>query len=329
LNEKCKDLFPTSVIEKIEKLKGYDISQQSKLTELIIILERYLATLSKDERKRIENELENRMADYLKERKRDLEKTGIVKIDLKDFKILATGEIPGRILNQFSLDEYKNYLRAATTIGERFWLFGFWPRGESANDVYVLNKDLKIVGSIKDLGITERIYSARFIEDKGYLVTFREKDPFYVLDLSNPEKPELKGELKIPGYSSYLHPIEKDKILGIGKEGWKVKISLFDVSDPENPKEIDKYILDESWSDILKTHHAFLQDKKHQIFFLPASRGGYIFSYKNEKLELKRVVSDIFAKRAVYINDYLYIVGENKLVVLNELNWEKVNEIEY
>jgi uncharacterized secreted protein with C-terminal beta-propeller domain len=292
-------------------------------------LEKYKSSLEEDERRRVENEFQNRISDYAKEKRRDLEKTGILKIDLESFEIKAHGEIPGKILNQFSLDEYKNYLRIATTVGENSWIFGRWIGGESANDVYVLDKNLKVVGSVKDLGLTERIYSARLIEDKGYLVTFRQTDPFYVLDLSNPEKPELKGQLKIPGYSSYLHPITKDKILGIGKEGWQVKISLFDVSDPENPKELDKYILDESWSDILNTHHAFLLDSKHQIFFLPGSRGGYIFSYKDNKLELKRAVSEISAKRAIYINDYLYIIGENKIVVLNELNWEKIKELEF
>ena len=116
---------------------------------------------------------------------------------------------------------------------------------ESANDVYVLDKNLKITGQVLDLGLTERIYSVRFIQDKGYVVTFRQIDPFYVLDLSDPENPALKGELKIPGYSSYLHPITKDKILGIGKEGSNVKISLFDVKDPENPSEAAKYTLQE------------------------------------------------------------------------------------
>ena len=94
---------------------------------------------------------------------------------------------------------------------------------------------MKIEGSVVDLGQGERIYSVRFIEDKGYVVTFKQVDPFYVLDLSDPMNPEKKGELKIPGYSSYLHPITKDKILGIGEENNKVKISLFDVSDPADP----------------------------------------------------------------------------------------------
>ena len=201
--------------------------------------------------------------------------------------------------------------------------------GESANDVYILDENLEITGSVKDLGLTERIYSARFIADKGYLVTFRQVDPFYVLDLSDPKNPELKGELKIPGYSSYLHPITKDKILGIGKEGSQVKISLFDVESPENPSELAKYTLNEYWSDILNTHHAFLLDKKHEIFFLPGSKGGYIFSYEGNQLKLTRAVSDIRARRAIYINDYLYIIGDDKIAVLNEIDWEKVNELEF
>jgi len=228
------------------------------------------------------------------------------------------------------LDEYEENLRIATTFGERFGCRGFGTGGrESANDVYVLDKNLKIIGAIKDLGMQERIYSARFIGDSGYLVTFRETDPFYVLDLSNPKKPELKGELKIPGYSSYLHPITEDKILGIGKENWQVKISLFDVSQVENPKESDKYLLDESWSDILNTHHAFLLDTKHDVFFLPGSKGGYVFSYKDDKLKLIKAVSEISARRAIYINDYLYIIGDDKIVVLNENDWEKINEMKF
>lgn len=327
LKEKGRDLVPSWLIEKLEKLESYEISDAAKYTEFTILLERYYNSLDNDERLRVENEIQNRMSDYFIEHKRELEKTGIIKIKLAKFEISATGNIPGRPLNQFSLDEYNGNLRVATTVGEGFW--GFGGQGESANDVYILNENLKVIGSVKDLGVTERIYSVRFIGDKGYIVTFRQIDPFFVLDLSNPEKPKLKGQLKIPGYSSYLHPLTKDKILGVGKEEPKVKISLFDVSDPEKPTEIAKYNLDEYWSDILNTYHAFVLDEKHQIFFLPGGRGGYIFSYKGNKLELERAVSDISAKRAIYINDYLYIIGENKIVVLNELNWEKVNELEF
>lgn len=327
LKEKGGSIFPSWVIEKIEKLSGYDISEQAKLTEFNIILEQFYNSLNNDERMRVQNELTNRMSDYQKEHKRELEKTGIVKIGLDKFEILATGSVSGTPLNQFSLDEYQDYLRVATTVGGGggFWWWGGF--GESANDVYVLDENLKEAGSVKDLGLTERIYSARFIEDKGYLVTFRQVDPFYVLDLSDPKNPQLKGELKIPGYSSYLHPVAEDRILGIGQESWKVKVSLLDVSSASNPKEADKYILDESWTDVANNHHAFLLDSKHEIFFLPGGRGGYIFSCKGDKLELKRAVSDIIARRAIYLDDYLYIIGDDKIVVLNELTWEKVKEL--
>ncbi len=319
LKEKCTDLVDNQVIEKINKLNSYDISNRAKMMEMQIIIEQYYSSLSDDERMRIENEFSNRYKDYYKEHKRELEKTGIAKIGL-NMEMLDVGNIPGRLLNQFSLDEYESYLRVATTVGKR---------SDSVNDVYVLDENMDIVGSVKDMGETEKIYSVRFLQDKGYVVTFREIDPFYVLDLSDPENPEIKGELKIPGYSSYLHPITKDKILGIGKEDSKVKISLFDVSSPENPVETSKYTLSEYWSDILNTHHAFLIDKKHKIFFLPGSKGGYVFSYENDKLKLEKTVSDIRAKRAVYIDDYLYIVGDDKIVVLDENSWERVKELEF
>jgi len=331
LQEKGQDLVPVSMIEQLKKLDSYDISENAKMTELQVIFENHLSSLDEDERLKIENELNNRLTDYHQDHQRDLEKTALVKIDLENFNIGATGIIPGQMLNQFSLDEYENYLRVATTVGERRW-WGL-PLGEqgavSANDIYILDRDLKIAGSIQDLGLGEKIYSARFLEDKGYLVTFRQTDPFFVLDLSNPAKPELKGQLKIPGYSSYLHPITKDEILGIGKEESQVKISLFEVIDASRPEEKAKYTLNEYWSDILDTHHAFLLDSKHEIFFLPGAAGGYVFSYQENKLQLIKAVSNINAKRALYINDYLYIIGDDKLIVLNEINWEKVKEIKF
>ncbi|MDP2929990.1 MAG: beta-propeller domain-containing protein [bacterium] len=330
LQGKARQLFPSWVMDKVEKLTNYDLSQQTKITELQYILQKYQDSLDNDERLKLNNELANRFSDYLKENQRETEKTGIIKIGLDNFSVTATGGVPGHPLNQFSLDEYEGNLRIATTVGQGWW--GWWgfntAAAETANDVYVLNKNLDLLGSIKDLGLAERIYSARFVGDKGYLVTFRQTDPFYVLDLSNPRKPELKGELKIPGYSSYLHPISDNLILGIGSESGQVKVALFDVSDPANPKEAAKYILSESWSDALNTHHAFLLDQKHKIFFLPGGQGGYVFSYEGNGLEMKKAVSDISAKRAIYLNDYLYIIGDNKITVLNELDWQKVNELD-
>jgi uncharacterized secreted protein with C-terminal beta-propeller domain len=306
-----RDLVSEEVLKRVKKLLEYDISNQAKSVEIQMIIQQYALSLSKDERKKFENEFWNRMRDYRTEHKRELEKTQIVKISL-DLKAKAVGEVPGRLLNQFSLDEYNGFLRIATTVSD-------------ANDLYVLDESLKVVGSLLNFGEDERIYSVRFIGDTGYVVTFRQTDPFFVIDLSDPSKPVMRGKLKIPGYSSYLHPLKNDLILGVGKEGNSVKISVFDVSNPEEPKEVAKYTLKEHWSDLLRTHHAFMIDPKHEIFFLPAATGGYIFSYK-DKLELLKAI-DMPAIRALYIDDYLYVIGK-KIVVYDEITWEKVNELD-
>jgi len=312
------DFFPFD----IGQIKGYDISSTAKYAEMEVLLSNFIRSLNNDDLLKFQNEMENRGNTYFKQHIRELERTGIARISLNTLEVGAAGNVPGRPLNQFSLDEYNKYLRIAVTVGQNN-MFGT----ESANDLYVLNSALAITGSVKDMGITERIYSARFIADRGYIVTFRQTDPFYVIDLSDPAKPELKGELKIPGYSGYLHPISEHKILGIGKEGNNIKISLFDVTSAANPKEAAKYTLNEYYSDILNNHHAFLLDSKHQVFFLPGQQGGYVFSYAGEKLELKKAVSGIQAKRALYLDDYMYILGD-KIVVLNENTWEKVKELE-
>jgi len=290
--------------------------------------------LGADEQLKSKNETQNRMSDYYKKHKRDLEKTGIIKVDLDKLQIAASGAVPGHLLNNFAMDEYQNNLRVATTVGSQWGIFGGLGGNGTVNDVYVLDKNLKVSGSVKDLGETEQIYSVRFVGDKGYVVTFRQIDPFFVLDLSNSKNPVMAGELKIPGYSSYLHPLDATHILGIGIEGSKVKISLFDVSDKNNPIELDKYILDEYWSEVANNYHAFLLDKKHNIFFLPGSKGGYVFSYsdpvrsnQNYKLMLKKAISQNLVKRAIYINDYLYIIADDKITVLNESDWQKASEL--
>jgi uncharacterized secreted protein with C-terminal beta-propeller domain len=326
LKEKGTDLFPTTLISKLEKVSAYDISSSSKWTELQNELNKYYNSLSSDDNLRITNEFNNRLTDYSKTHFRDLEKTAIVKIGLNNLDIVSTGNVPGKLLNQFSVDEYNNNLRVAVTIGGTWNLLG--SRTTSTNDIYVLDDKLSTIGSIKDLGTTERIYSARFIGNRGYLVTFRQTDPFYVLDLSIPTAPAMKGELKIPGYSAYLHPITDNIILGVGKENSQVKLSLFDVTSPENPTEISKYSLTDYWTEVESNHHAFLLDKTHNVFFIPASQGGYIFSYKENKLTLVKTIKDYNIKRAVYINDYLYMLGDDKMTVLDENSWEKVGELE-
>ncbi len=323
-------LAPSDIVDRLVKVAGYDISQAAKQAEMQYLLQKWLGGLTGDEQLKLQNDLANKMADYYKVHARELQRTGIVKVSTADLSVAASGSVPGSLLNQFSMDEYQDHLRVAVTVGGRGsvwnWQFGAQP-GESVNDVYVLDAGLKQTGSVLDMGKGERIYSVRFINDRGFVVTFKETDPFYVLDLSNATSPQLRGELKIPGYSSYLHPLAPNVILGVGKENNQVKLSLFDVSDPANPAEKAKYTLDEYWTDVMNTHHAFLLDDRHQIFFMPGGKGGYVFSYAGGGLSLARAVSDIQAKRAIYINDYLYIVGEDKIVVLNEADWQQVNRL--
>jgi uncharacterized secreted protein with C-terminal beta-propeller domain len=288
--------------------------------ELGVIIDAWKKSLTKDENLRIETELENRFQDYYKNNKRSLANTGIVKINIKNLQLEASGAIPGAPLNQFSLDEYNGNLRIATTLGGR-WDSVFASNSDSANELYVLGDDLKILGQLLDLGLTERIYSARFIGDKAYVVTFRQIDPFYVIDLSDPKNPTKKGELKIPGYSSYLHPINKDRILGIGEENNKVKISLFDVSNASDPKELAKYSLDEYYTEGNSNHRAFTIDEKYKVFFLPASKGAYILSYAEDKLSLVRAAQMNQVKRAIFINDYFYIIAEKQIKVYDQKTW--------
>lgn len=321
------DLISPEVTSKLTKLKTYDISAEAKYVELTSIIDKYQQGLDTDDRTRVETELQNRMTAYYKEHSREFILTGIVKIDQETLEYEAIGAVPGYPLNQFALDEYNTNLRIATTIGSNWWL-GFGNSQETTNDVYVLDSEMRTIGSVIDLGLSESIYSVRFIGNAGYIVTFLQTDPFYVLDLSNPRAPEVEGELKIPGYSSYLHPISKTIVLGVGQEDGKVKLSLFDVSNPQFPQEVSKYTLDEYWTEVSTNHHAFMIDTEHSVFFLPGSNSGYVFSYAGDQLSLTKAVGEVQARRALYIDNYLYVIGDNEIVILDENNWERVKDLQ-
>lgn len=316
-----RDLLPSEVIIKIDTILAYDISYYSKFYEIQLVMYDYYNSLSDESRTKLLNDIDKRINDYRIEHKRDLIKTGIIKISFNngDLTLSNVNEIPGRLLNQFSLDEYNGYLRTAVTVGVE----------NLSNDIYVLDTGLNIVGSLIDLGLDERVYSARFVGDKGYLVTFRQTDPFFVLDLSNPITPSLKGELKIPGFSSYLHPLNDGTILGIGRENSTVKLSLFDVSNVENPTESTKYNLNDYWSEVLYNHHAFMIDKRNNLFFLPGSNGGYFFSYDNgSTLNLLKHITGVYSiRRALYINDVIYVLSDFNLTAINESSWDVISEL--
>lgn len=322
-NEAAAGVMSDYYLSKLKKVSEYDLSQETKMLEMEMIFEEWAETISDEEMDRLDDVMEEKMETYFKDHLREFTTTTIVKADVDTFKLRAVGDVPGFPLNQFSLDEYEDHLRITITAGDSM---GFAP--ESMNDLYVLDNKLNIVGSVLDLGKGESIYSTRLIEDRGYMVTFRQTDPFYVFDLSDPKNPQQTGELKIPGFSSYLHPLAKDLILGTGEEDSKVKVSLFDVSDPRAPQEVSKFNLNEYDSDVLDTHHAFLHDPEHGVFFVPGADDGYIFSYKDNTIKLEKRITDIKPQRALYVNDYLYIVGMYKMVVLSENTWEQVATVQ-
>lgn len=188
-------------------------------------------------------------------------------------RYVSSGAVSGRLLNQYSLSEFQGNLRVATTTGAQ--VFGD-ARDKSESGVYVLNADtLSQVGSVTGLGKGERIYSVRFIGGLGYVVTFRQVDPLYALDLRNPTAPKVTGELKITGYSAYLHPGGEGRLIGIGQEASQkgrtlgTQISLFDVNDPANPRILSRFHQPKSGSESEWDPHAFLYWPKSGLAVLP------------------------------------------------------------
>lgn len=230
-----------------------------------------LALKSGKEMEDFSSELQKRLEDFNINIQKETEKTLVHKInvDKNNIEYQGVGEVPGTVLNQFSMDEFDGHFRIATTTGN-------W-RETSLNHLYILDKDLKIIGSVEDLAKGERIYSTRFIENKAYMVTFRQVDPLFVIDLKNPENPKVLGYLKITGFSDYLHPYDESHIIGIGKSATEegrvkgMKIALFDVSDVANPTEEAKIEIGERGTDsnALYDHKAFLFDKNKNLLVLP------------------------------------------------------------
>jgi len=204
-----------------------------------------------------------------------------IKIEKESITFAAQGEVPGYVLNQFSMDEHNGYFRIATTTNNFNWRT-FAEEATSKNNVYVLDMNLNVVGKLEDLAPGEQIYSARFMGDRCYVVTFRNIDPLFVIDLTDPTAPKVLGQLKVTGYSGYLHPYDENHIIGIGKEteyeakedfSWYqgVKISLFDVSDVSNPVELAKYEIGDRGtnSPVLDDHKALLFDKEKNLLVIP------------------------------------------------------------
>ncbi len=254
----------------------------------------------------------------------------------------ASGKVKGRILNQFSMDEYNGYFRIVTTTeslvyknkygDDRDMAYSYQlPEEKKANALFVLDLNLKTVGSITDLAKDEQVYSVRFSGDIGYFVTFRQVDPLFTVDLSNPKEPKVLSALKIPGFSNYLHPYGNGLLLGIGKNADEktgsvgtAKFSMFDVSDPKNVTEESVYDLKFSNVSAEYNHKAVLVSVGKNLIGL----AGYDYIsdkyclYKYENKQFKKLAEfkigdyadNMYDVRGIYIGEYFYLCGNRGIV---------------
>ncbi|MFC1678428.1 beta-propeller domain-containing protein, partial [Patescibacteria group bacterium] len=359
-------------ILSIESVPYYILTPDEKRRKVEQIIERFGISLSEEEQEELEDDLEEMMKQKYEDISKELEKTVIHKIGIKkgELEYKNFGEVTGQVLNQFSMDENNGYFRIATT-KNRTWSRYDQGRRESYNNLYVLDDDLKVVGSVEELAEGERIFSVRFMQNRAYMVTFRQTDPLFVIDLSNPENPKVLGKLKIPGFSNYLHPYDNDTLIGIGKDTseseWGgvttkgLKLSLFDVTDVSDPKEIDTYVMGDAGSDsiALHDHKAFLFSRDKNLLVIPVSiresfdnrswgnltfSGAAVFYVDSDGFELKGKIDhseggkssptdywrgynyyDNTVKRSLYIDDVLYTFSNNFLLMhdLEDVELEK------
>lgn len=346
--------LPDDAEEELNKVNTLTIDDYQKITISEWIIQNYVEKLDETQKQDIARQLVMQF-----------EKTIIHKISINNGEIeyQSQGTVPGYVKNQFSISEYNNNLRVATTVNG--WMMrSYLTSIESYNNVFVLDENLEIIGYVENIAEGEQIYSVRFVDEKCYLVTFKQIDPFFVIDLKDPTNPEILGELKIPGYSTYLHPYDQNNMIGIGQEGNNIKISLFDVEDVFNPKELSTYQIQQeteefywSYSTALYEHKAFLFDKSKNLLILPIStdykESAYVFNITNNDISLRGVIthenedideenhepweSDYWKgdygysiKRSLFIENVIYTISDsmikmNDMQTLNEINSINLN----
>ena len=355
-------LLPSKEANKIKDIMDSDDEYYERIKQVGDVIEDYSNSLTGEERSDFDKEMMEKLEEYQIKVQKEIEKTIVhrVNIDKLNIDYKSAGEVPGNVLNQFSMDENDGYFRIATTTGDSW-------RDTSLNNLYVLDIDnMEIVGQIEDLAQGERIYSTRFIGDRAYIVTFKQVDPLFVIDLKDPQNPEVLGYLKVTGYSSYLHPYDENHIIGVGMDADEngrtmgIKISLFDVSDVENPKEAGKYAVSEgkwSYSDALYDHKAFLFDKERNLLVIPVSytketganekgwpnyeywQGAYVLDISLDGIDLKGKINHEtkksddeygyygygnYVRRSLYMDNILYTIS-NGMIKANNL--QDLNEI--
>lgn len=275
--------------------------------------------------------------------------TEIYKLNIENgVKLLSSGKVDGYLINQFAMDEHDGKLRVATTT-QKYKQNQEW---ETENHVFVLDANMKEVGHLGKIAVGESIYSVRFLGERVYMVTFEQVDPFFVIDLSS-NQPKILGELKIPGFSNYLHPIEGNLVFGIGKDvkveadgrliTGALKISLFDVADELNPKEVKNLMIgsEYTYSEALYDHKAILYVKSKNLLAFTINDYNVAVSsddkyyYTNQAifvtvdpsgdLVLKNKViqkpndkeGDYSIQRIIHIDNYVYLLSDKMFTVLD------------
>ncbi len=292
--------------------------------------------------------------------------TEIFKFELKgtSVRFVASNEVTGSLLNQFSMDEHNGYFRIATTEG-----FAWNVNQASKNHLFILDAGMKQVGAVEDLAKGERIYSARFVGDKAYMVTFKETDPLFVIDVSAPSAPKVLGELKIPGFSNYLHPLDENHLIGFGsdtklepvKDGEPrvvtggMKISLFDITDFSNPQEKDNEIIGGpgTYSQLQYDHKALFTHPEKNLYGFPLTKyretdGKYV-EFESEGAMIYTITPDGIAEtanlmtasdmqyedwmksvqRILYSGDTLYTVANGEVKSYSLENFELRDTLSY
>lgn len=318
------------LITLIESTDARVLTQGEKDQKILQIYYQKMNSLSSSEQKQLAKDIDSELVSRLKKIEY-FTYTTLQKIKVDDGKISfsASGKVPGRTVNQFSLDEFNDNLRIATTVDARWSRLG--QQSESYTNVFVLDATLETIGKLTELAPTEQIYSTRFMGERLYMVTFRQVDPFFVIDLSVPTKPSVLGDLKIPGFSRYLHPYDENHIIGIGQDATELgrttglKISLYNVEDVTHPKEVASYVSDEQYasSTALYEHKAFLFNREKNLLVIPAYNygwngddtynGAFVFNITPEDIELRGLIDhssgDQYSpgvERSLFIDDLLY-----------------------
>ena len=272
----------------------------------------------------------------------DYNKTTVLRFSIKDgvIKHNGSGEVDGSVLNQFSMDEYNGYLRIATTTNNNSKL---------SNGIYILDGTLKQIGEVENIGANERIKSARFDENTGYIVTFMQTDPLYKIDLSNPKSPKILSEVKIDGYSKYLQEFGEDNLLGIGvnvdEKGVEsnLKITMFSKGENGEQKEIASEIFGNEKASAYNgfDHKAYLVDVQKNLIGIPSMyfdgvdycNEYYFYKFvENEFQQIGKYTmhsydnNDMFL-RGMYIGDYIYLFNRNSIIALDIKDLSKKSAI--